>query len=71
MSNLFDKDEMNTQCVVINPASGLPMVGCNTGGMDVAGNFYGSDSEHDCNAISDNASDFSQASEMFDNGCDW
>lgn len=31
----------------INPASGLPMVGGDCGGVDVGGNPYGMDMDHD------------------------
>ncbi len=47
LDSMFDSDtgghdEINT--CVINPANGLPMMGC----VDIAGNCYGSDSSHDC-----------------------
>lgn len=45
----------------INPASGLPMIG-GIGGIDVAGNVWGTDHSHDCSFTS---------SSLFDHGfCD-
>jgi hypothetical protein len=38
--NTTEHDEINTGA--INPANGLPMVGC----VDIAGNVYGTDSAH-------------------------
>jgi len=39
-SETGEHDELNS--CAINPANGLPMMGC----VDIAGNFYGSDSSH-------------------------
>ncbi len=68
MSSVFD----DGPCGSINPANGLPMVGC----VDVEGNPYGTDSSHFSDM--DNGSSFDAVSDAgidaFDSsysGCDW
>ena len=79
LGSIFD-DPSNSCGTTINPASGLPMVD-GTCGVDVAGNFYGTDnnsSTHDTDSSSwDSSSSFdsgmsigSDTFSSFDSGID-
>tara|TARA_B100000809_G_scaffold266534_1_gene329716 strand:+ start:3508 stop:4158 length:651 start_codon:yes stop_codon:yes gene_type:complete len=54
ISNTFDE----TEDMIVNPASGLLMIG-GIGGVDAGGNVYGSDSMSDMHTSMDNSSMFS------------
>jgi len=55
ISNTFDE----TEDMIVNPASGLLMIGGILGGVDAGGNVYGSDSMSDMHNSMDNSSMFS------------
>jgi len=67
-SSLFDDSALDST-FSINPANGLPMVGC----VDVCGNPYGSDASdwHDYSVTSSSIFDdhFSSSCSMFDDHC--
>lgn len=80
--NLSTDENLIEETNQINPASGLPMVSPGTGGVDVEGNPYGTDSSStndictsdDFNSI-DTTSCFDNSFDSFDSGCtsfdDW